>query len=447
MELSPLGLVEMTRQNVTDGIRGIMTRVCPCCGGELAVPKGLVFHRKAYRSGRLIAWGIALLLMPLVGLGGLLLFRLAAGPSPQALGLLGNQELIQQRLLPQVDQPWVWRELEQRLAAGKLSQEDVDDAINVLVSHMKATRPAGWNQPFPWQGDFLKKASSAGMISEPVLIDLCDAYFGKKAVLDPTQRIRENAKNIPVVIHYGNTWGQQSGLGVMLLWDVAEIQLDGKPARFRRTLKTDNDWMGDVEHALPAGQHELTADVQCAYVDAAQLVGLNVHQLPTRSWPEARKRWKQVVSVKFRVYDKGEPILQLVSDPARAPDRTGSIRIDRLALQDDHDGRKRIRLSMDFLENLAVPVGFDVALRLAGQEIRLGQIHAARLSGWNINGGQQLEARLDSLDPSVRTADIILSPDPSHLEQYPQVTEIWGETIVLRQVPLERLDLAKEEAD
>jgi len=34
VELSPLGLVEMTRQNVTDGIRGIMTRVCPGCGGE-----------------------------------------------------------------------------------------------------------------------------------------------------------------------------------------------------------------------------------------------------------------------------------------------------------------------------------------------------------------------------------------------------------------------------
>lgn len=34
VELSPLGLVEMTRQNVTDGIRGIMTRPCPTCGGK-----------------------------------------------------------------------------------------------------------------------------------------------------------------------------------------------------------------------------------------------------------------------------------------------------------------------------------------------------------------------------------------------------------------------------
>ena len=34
VEISPLGLVEMTRQNVTDGPREILTRKCPTCGGE-----------------------------------------------------------------------------------------------------------------------------------------------------------------------------------------------------------------------------------------------------------------------------------------------------------------------------------------------------------------------------------------------------------------------------
>ncbi|HEX8103400.1 MAG TPA: Rne/Rng family ribonuclease [Solirubrobacteraceae bacterium] len=34
VEISPLGLVEMTRQNVTDGVREIMTRTCPTCDGE-----------------------------------------------------------------------------------------------------------------------------------------------------------------------------------------------------------------------------------------------------------------------------------------------------------------------------------------------------------------------------------------------------------------------------
>jgi ribonuclease G len=34
VEISPLGLVEMTRQNVTEGVREIMTRRCPTCDGD-----------------------------------------------------------------------------------------------------------------------------------------------------------------------------------------------------------------------------------------------------------------------------------------------------------------------------------------------------------------------------------------------------------------------------
>src|SRR5207253_6562721 len=34
VEISPLGLVEMTRQNVTEGPREILTRKCTLCGGD-----------------------------------------------------------------------------------------------------------------------------------------------------------------------------------------------------------------------------------------------------------------------------------------------------------------------------------------------------------------------------------------------------------------------------
>ena len=34
VEVSPLGLVEMTRQNITDGVREILTKPCPTCDGE-----------------------------------------------------------------------------------------------------------------------------------------------------------------------------------------------------------------------------------------------------------------------------------------------------------------------------------------------------------------------------------------------------------------------------
>jgi ribonuclease G len=34
VDISPLGLVEMTRQNVTEGVRETLTSICPTCGGE-----------------------------------------------------------------------------------------------------------------------------------------------------------------------------------------------------------------------------------------------------------------------------------------------------------------------------------------------------------------------------------------------------------------------------
>src|ERR687887_1067415 len=34
VEISPLGLVEMTRQNVSEGVREIMNKTCPTCQGE-----------------------------------------------------------------------------------------------------------------------------------------------------------------------------------------------------------------------------------------------------------------------------------------------------------------------------------------------------------------------------------------------------------------------------
>jgi ribonuclease G len=37
VEISPLGLVEITRQNVTDGVREILTKRCPTCDGEAVV--------------------------------------------------------------------------------------------------------------------------------------------------------------------------------------------------------------------------------------------------------------------------------------------------------------------------------------------------------------------------------------------------------------------------
>jgi ribonuclease G len=55
VEISPLGLVEMTRQNVTDGPREVMTRKCPTCGGDGIVVSDATSAMKVERELRQLA--------------------------------------------------------------------------------------------------------------------------------------------------------------------------------------------------------------------------------------------------------------------------------------------------------------------------------------------------------------------------------------------------------
>ncbi len=55
MEVSPLGLVEMTRQNVTDGVREILTRRCPTCDGDGVVRSEETVAIEAIRKLRALA--------------------------------------------------------------------------------------------------------------------------------------------------------------------------------------------------------------------------------------------------------------------------------------------------------------------------------------------------------------------------------------------------------
>jgi ribonuclease G len=57
VEISPLGLVEMTRQNVTDGPREILTQRCPECGGDGFVVSEATRALEVERQLRMIAKG------------------------------------------------------------------------------------------------------------------------------------------------------------------------------------------------------------------------------------------------------------------------------------------------------------------------------------------------------------------------------------------------------
>ena len=58
VEISPLGLVQMTRQNISDGVREIMAQACPECGGQGFVVSPETHAIDAERQIRLLLRGV-----------------------------------------------------------------------------------------------------------------------------------------------------------------------------------------------------------------------------------------------------------------------------------------------------------------------------------------------------------------------------------------------------
>ena len=232
---------------------------CPGCGVDLSQPNMVVVVSSQRRRWRLVTWGITLLLMPVVVQLGLSWLS----PTRNPLQLLSNQRLIHNRLPNQVDEPWVWNELANRLNKQALSKEETDEAIRELIGYMKKTSPAGWDRPLSWQKDFIRAAVQAKMISGDVFLDLCDAFYGPKPVAQSLPPIRQGKSSFQLNIKYGSPWSSESGLGVELLWDVQSVLLDGMPLTFRKTNVLPGQWYGSCDGTFEPGDHELTIEIEC----------------------------------------------------------------------------------------------------------------------------------------------------------------------------------------
>ena len=255
--------------------------------------------RGATPGRQLVLWGGTLLLLP-VAMSVVLAFL----PTGNPLRLLTTQRLIAQRLPSGVDQPWVWQELERRLAARELTMDQVDDAVAELTAHMRRTNPAGWNQPLPWQRVFLQSAILGGMISEPVYFVLCDAFFGPTPVIRvTTPSLNEDDTRIEMQVDYGTPWfGIHSGIDIALVWDVKQVLLDGSPVKLHKSHKPVAHRAAiQAETNLTPGEHTLVVEFDCAYGDISTLAGRNMDTLTLDQLPKARKRWETKVEVPVQV--------------------------------------------------------------------------------------------------------------------------------------------------
>jgi hypothetical protein len=245
----------------------------------------------------LVTWGCVLLFAPLILYPILTRFL----PPGNPIRLLSTQRLIQRRLPTQTDQPWVWQELDARAKRGSLTNEDIEDAIQQLISFMRTTKPSGWNQPFSWQRDFLATVTTAGLVSNKTLLELCDAFYGTQPTVRPIRPIAVKSFGNRVQIDYGGPWEQNTGFGVYLLWDVKQVLLDGKPIKVSQARRFVGQWSALLDDLQDAGDHELQFDIECAYVDASKIRGGSSWSVPRAQWPTALKQWTTTLRAPLRV--------------------------------------------------------------------------------------------------------------------------------------------------
>src|SRR3954452_7564646 len=262
----------------------------------LAVMTIVTVGVRSRRKG-LLAWAAVLLVLPFTGLVG----RLVLMPSGNPVQLLSTQRLIQYRLPKQMDEPWVWQELKRRLGNNSLSREDVEDSIVALTDHMKATRPAGWNQPLSWQQGFIDSAVQGKLMSKETWLNLCEALFGAQPTVKPIGPVPAGQRGIQVRVEYGSPWASNSGIGVELLWDVKQVLLDGVPLKITNPNRFVNYWVAYCDGPLKPGDHELKIDVECAYADNKLVNFHNAGLLKINQWPKGIKRWSTTVTAPVTV--------------------------------------------------------------------------------------------------------------------------------------------------
>jgi serine/threonine protein kinase len=373
--------------------------------------------------------------------------KLNPADSPWILQKLPTDEVIQAGLTePQV--PWAWQELQNRAGKGIINTNEAEKLVAGLTEWLERDHPNGYGQPLFTLGNLLDELHKHGEISETNALALLKALHGNPTC-EPLPRIREGEPKIDMTCELRSPWNEPF-FDLKMLNELQSIQVDGHSIEFKsavgRSWNQQQDYVDLKLPMLTPGRHTIQCNVVTAFVPASDVVGLD-NTAPPADWPTAKLRWTRSCQTILMVYSKDGTIVSLSEDPALNPVLHGAISIKQIIVR-----RAGSKLSAVLPFNAdphpGLSFGVDVTLRIAGQSINCGS-----LKGWAYtnetgsitratSGDGVLKAKLDSLDPNVRNADIVFIPNPKILDDtQPGVDQIWGKEIVIPKVAIKREDI------
>jgi serine/threonine protein kinase len=358
--------------------------------------------------------------------------------SPFDLRKLPTDRVIQSALA-KPESPWAWQELEKR----QLTSKTVAQIVDSLEAWMKREFPNGCENPLHWVDGYLEKLDDRHLLSEEQKLRLLVVIHGSPRI-DPLPRLREGNRRLSFNGECRYIWRSQF-LGLMMMNASLSASVDGQPVK----LESNFDYNWDVQHfgntlllpELPVGRHTLKLEMLSALASKNDLAGLSP-KAPPAEWPPTKKRWTRSTEIEFTIYPSNAMIVAQTIEPALDPVMHGGLGIKPVIIR-PKGNRAQAVLNFEMGNILPVPISFDVALQMGDQTIPCGTFWAVKTAQGSSYGGQELTVELDRLAPEIKTADIVLTPNPKPVEERGSVDRIWGKEVFFRQVRLIRQDLGE----
>jgi hypothetical protein len=416
-------------------------------GSALVLGVGLLgFARKRWRLALLVGLasaGVA---------GGVILFiqanRSAAMTddwmeNPGALKRRATAEVIQAGLAQPIS-GWAWIELQRR----PLTSAEAASIVEGLIVWLERDYPDGCFEPFPWLDRFLNHLATGGMVTEQRAVRFLERLHGNIRC-EPRLRLREGASELPVRVEVRNTFWSRHLFGLVLMNELHAVTLNGRPLPSSGAWNRfwDQDELVDafLLPALAPGRYTVQVEVLSTLVPADSLAGLRP-DAPSANWPPAKHRWIRAAEAELTIFPLDAVIVELTQDRTLDPVAAGGLAVRQAIIRSRGDAAQAT-LVFHLDDTLPLPVSFDVTLRVDNRVISCGALWYYRQGSgthWTSRGtGGELSCELEPLPPDIREAEIVLSPNPEHVETFAAVERIWGREIVFRRVPLARHDLGE----
>lgn len=415
---------------------------CPECGADLTHPKAVGFLRQGCRL-KLIVFGAIVFILPVLLITAAFLILPYFTPvSSSNLQSQSNSKVLTY-VQKNPDQPWGWDELAYRIRAGTLSATEVEQALQDLTSYMKAQMPGGWDSPMHWLDDFLKEGYQAGLFSDTSVVNFLDAYSGKTPTIGALPRYQSDQKDIRIDIEFGSnldTLSWDLGLPIEQLWSINEITIDDEPLNYRNNSSFAGGGYANITiPSLAPGDHEIKVTLDAAYFESSDLIGFNYDKATPDDWPKAIRRWRVSAKQTLVVLGESESPVTLSTAPEMNPGPDG-VSVLYVVVQRER-GQRRLSLELDVKDEYTGSLSCDIAIELTGEHHQLGFMTLENTTDSRSICGWKQSTLLDDLALSITTANVILTPNPKHVYDEPEIDEVWGEPIVIKDVPIKRYDL------